>query len=199
MEFKKVIKKTYTRVEPKSDYLKYWRIVRIWAREKHGLSYSDLEMLLFLHSERLFNKSKFVEFNKMMSWDNVRWARLYRDGWISKWRERMNGEASLYEVSLKGRNLIKAIYKKLEGEQTISESPSANPMFQKRNDGYAMNRDKKIIRKMNRTRKEKKRLAELEEQAYQQQPHVIKRRKEITPYLEYKKQLKEQQQRPAQE
>jgi hypothetical protein len=134
-----------------------------------------------------------------MSWDNVRWARLYRDGWISKWRERMNGEASLYEVSLKGRNLIKAIYKKLEGEQTISESPSANPMFQKRNDGYAMNRDKKIIRKMNRTRKEKKRLAELEEQAYQQQPHVIKRRKEITPYLEYKKQLKEQQQHPSQE
>ena len=160
MEFKKIIKKTYTRVEPKSDYLKYWRIVRIWAREKHGL---------------------------------------YRDGWISKWRERMNGEASLYEVSLKGRNLIKAIYKKLEGEQTISESACANPMFQKRNSGYAMERDKKLIRKMNRTRKEKKRLADLEEQAYQQQPHVIKRRKEITPYLEYKKQLKEQQQRPSQE
>ena len=199
MEFKKIIKKTYTRVEPKSDYLKYWRIVRIWAREKHGLSYSDLEMLLFLHSERLFNKSKFVEFNKIMSWDNVRWHRLYRDGWISKWRERMNGEASLYEVSLKGRNLIKAIYKKLEGEQTISESACANPMFQKRNSGYAMERDKKLIRKMNRTRKEKKRLADLEEQAYQQQPHVIKRRKEITPYLEYKKQLKEQQQRPSQE
>lgn len=199
MQFKKIIKKTYVRVEPKSDYLKYWRIVRIWAREKHGLSYSDLEMLLFLHSERLFNKSKFVEFNKMMSWDNVRWARLYRDGWISKWRERMNGEASLYEVSLKGRNLIRAIYKKLEGEQIISESACINPMFQKRNSGYAMDRDKRIIRKMNRTRKEKKRLADLEEQAYQQQPHVIKRKKEITPYLEYKKQLKEQQQRPAQE
>ena len=50
--------------------------------------------------------------------------------------------------------------------------------------------DKKIIRKMNRTRKEKKRLADLAEQEYQQQPHVIKRRKEITPYLEYKKSLK---------
>jgi len=199
MKFTKIIKKTYTRVEPKSDYLKYWRIVRIWAREKHGLNYPDLEMLLFLHSERLFNKSKFVEFNKIMSWDNVRWHRLYRDGWISKWRDRMNGEAALYEVSLKGRNLIKAIYKKLEGEQTISESPSANPMFQKRNSGYAMERDKKVIRKMNRTRKEKKRLAELEEQAYQQQPHVVKRRKEITPYLEYKKMLKEQQQHPSQE
>lgn len=113
MEFKKIIKKTYTRVEPKSDYLKYWRIVRIWAREKHGLNYPDLEMLLFLHSERLFNKAQFTEFDKMMAWDNVRWARLYRDGWISKWRDRMNGEAALYEVSLKGRNLIKAIYKKL--------------------------------------------------------------------------------------
>lgn len=190
MKFKTIIRKTYTRVEPKSDYLKYWRIVRIWVKNKHGLNYPDLEILLFLHSERLFTKAKFIEFNKMMSWDNVRWYRLNKEGWITKWRERSGGEAALYELSLKGRNLVKTIYKKLEGEQPIAETPSKNPMFAKSNEGYAMNRDKKIIRKMNRTRKEKKRLSDLAEQEYQTQPHVVKRRKEITPYLEYKKSLK---------
>lgn len=174
MKFDTVIRKHYDRVEPSSDYLKYWRIVRIWCREKHGLNYPDLEILLFLHSEYLFTKSQFMEFNKMMSWDNKRWYRLNKDGWIDKWRERNGNEAALYEVSRKGRALMRTIYDKLEGKQQMSETPQANPIFKASNSGYAMQKNRKVIRKMNRTRKEKKRLADLEEQEYQQQPHVKK-------------------------
>ena len=50
---KKIIVKNYQRVEPKHDWLKYWRVVRYWVSESYGLSYPDLEMLLFLYSSNV--------------------------------------------------------------------------------------------------------------------------------------------------
>lgn len=173
MKFTTPIRKTYTRTEVSSDYLKYWRVVRHWAIRTYGLSQPDLEMLLFLHSERLFKKSDFKEFECIFSWDTNRWNRLLKEGWVSLWREKQNGEAALYEISSKGRSLMKTIYRKLEGKELISESPARNPMF-KATATYSDNMLKRPLRKMKRTAKEKKRLSDLEEQEYQKQPHVIK-------------------------
>lgn len=173
MKFTTQIKKTCTRTEVSSDYLKYWRVVRHWAIRTYGLSQPDLEMLLFLHSERLFKKSDFKEFECIFSWDRHRWNRLLNDGWISMWRDRHNGEAALFEVSRKGKQLMNTIYRKLEGKELISESPARNPMF-KADASYSDNMLKRPLRKMKRTQKEKKRLSDLEEQEYQKQPHVVK-------------------------
>lgn len=89
------------------------------------------------------------------------------------WRDRHNGEAALYEISRKGKQLMITIYRKLEGKELISESPARNPMF-KATATYSDNMLKRPLRKMKRTQKEKKRLSDLEEQEYQKQPHVIK-------------------------
>ena len=45
------------------DYLKYWRVVRYFVKRKYGLSQSELEMLLFLRSEKYFSKDDFDEFD----------------------------------------------------------------------------------------------------------------------------------------
>ena len=44
---------------PTNNYLKYWRVVRYWAKAKYGLTTPDLDMLFFLYSEEYFNKTKF--------------------------------------------------------------------------------------------------------------------------------------------
>ena len=85
----------------KNNYLKYWRVIRYWVKSKYGLSTPDLEMLLFLYSEERFHKTKFKEFEELMSWDVNRFDRLLRDGWIQVWRKRSGKEATLYEVSYK--------------------------------------------------------------------------------------------------
>jgi len=52
---------------PTNNYLKYWRVVRYWAKAKYGLTTPDLDMLFFLYSEEYFNKTKFKEFEEVMS------------------------------------------------------------------------------------------------------------------------------------
>ena len=51
------------------DYLKYWRVIRHYAKRKYGVTTPELEMLLFLRSEKYFSKDDFDEYNELMSWD----------------------------------------------------------------------------------------------------------------------------------
>ena len=44
---------------PDHDYLKYWRVVKYFAKRKYQVSSADLDMLLFLYSEKYFNKTTF--------------------------------------------------------------------------------------------------------------------------------------------
>jgi DNA-binding MarR family transcriptional regulator len=129
---KKIIRKNYDRIEPKQDWLKYWRVVRYWVREAYGLRYPELEMLLFLYSEDLFSYKDFESYERIMSWDVVRFKRLLRDGWIRKWRENTNKECALYTLSFKGKSLMSSVYRKLSGLEVITESPNRNPIFKKK-------------------------------------------------------------------
>ena len=93
------IKKPTARVTPNHDYLKYWRVVRYWVKAKYNIGTPDLDMLLFLYSEQIFNKDKFVEYNKIMFWDIERFKKLKKDGWIHVWRKRQGFETTLYELT----------------------------------------------------------------------------------------------------
>ena len=113
---------------PTHNYLKYWRVVRYWAKAKYGLTTPDLDMLFFLYSEEYFNKTKFKEFEEVMSWDINRFNSLLRDGWIHVWRKRKGKHATLYELTYKAKMAVNTIYKKLNGD-IIGEHPIVNPLF----------------------------------------------------------------------
>ena len=115
---------------PKQDFLKYWRIVRYYVKEKYKLSTPDLEMLLFLYSERYFKKGDFTEYEQIMSWDRYRWDRLRREGWIIKFRphKRSTGEGAVYCLSHYAKGIIKGVYQKLLGGDTFSVDVKRNPM-----------------------------------------------------------------------
>ena len=113
-----------------SDYLKYWRVIRYFIKAKYSLSQGDLDMLLFLHSEKYFSKDKFLEFDELLSWDTDRFDRLLRDNWIIVFRKRVGKNKTLYGLSYKTIRVITSIYKKLNGEE-IPTSLSGNPMFAK--------------------------------------------------------------------
>ena len=124
------IRKNYDRKQPTHDYLKFWRVIRYFIKAKYGLTASDLDMLLFLYSEKYFTKDKFAEFEKLMYWDENRIKRLKRDEWISVFRKRSGKSKALYEISRKGKRVVNSMYKKLNGEE-IPESPTTNPIFKR--------------------------------------------------------------------
>lgn len=130
------------------DYLKYWKVIRYFVQAKYGIRSADLDMLLFLYSEKYFSKTQFKEFNELLSWDVSRFSRLLRDGWISVFRKRQGNKKTLYELSYKGKRMISSLYKKLNGEE-IPMSESANPMFAK-NVSYSDKVYRNMIIRMNK-------------------------------------------------
>tara|TARA_R110000751_G_scaffold5675_5_gene25594 strand:- start:2224 stop:2697 length:474 start_codon:yes stop_codon:yes gene_type:complete len=129
------------------DYLKYWRVIRYFVKRKYGLSQSDLDVILFLYREDRFSKDKFVEFDRLLSWDKDRFKRLRKEEWITVFRKRMGKRKALYELSYKGKRVANSIYKKLSGEE-IPETRNSNPMYAK-NVGFADKVYRNMITEMN--------------------------------------------------
>jgi hypothetical protein len=123
-------------------------------KAKHGLSQADLDTILFLYSESYFGKEKFDEFNELISWEVGRFERLRQEGWIEKFRTRSSSGRALYQLSYKAKNLVKDIYKKLNGEE-IPVSLSSNPLFLK-NVSYNDKVYRNMIIKMNAYQRENK-------------------------------------------
>ena len=140
-----------------NDCLKYWRVIRYFIKAKYGLTTADLDMLLFLYSEDIFSKEKFEEFDNLLSWDEDRFDRLLRDGWIEVFRRRRKKHKTLYGLSFKTQRVINSIYKKLSGEE-IPTSLSSNPMFAK-NVKFTDKVYRKMILQMNASIRQQRRLS----------------------------------------
>ena len=83
-----------------------------------------------LYSEKYFSSDKFEEFNSLLSWDDKRFKKLRRDGWIEVFRKRAGKRRALYQLSYKSTRMCLDIYRKLNGEE-VPTSLSGNGMFAK--------------------------------------------------------------------
>lgn len=138
-----------------NDYLKYWRVVRQFVKVKYNLNQADLDVILFLYSEKYFGSEKFREFNEILSWDKKRFTRLVREGWIESFRKREGARKALYQLSFKASRMVDMIYKKLNGEE-ISMNDTVNPMF-KRNVSYSDKVYRNMIKEMNKATRQQPR------------------------------------------
>jgi hypothetical protein len=130
----------------KSDYLKYWRVVRFYYTKKYDLRIEELELLLFLYSEQYFTKDKLREFNSICSWDKKRVDRMMERGWMQIFRPNTNRKKRLYKLTIKAKTLVKKLYQKLEGEEI--PTGAGNQFFRKKV-SYADHMYKNMILNMN--------------------------------------------------
>jgi hypothetical protein len=126
-----IVRKHYYRREPSLDVLKYWRIIRRTVCRRNKLREPELDMLLFLYSEGLFNYYKFVEYGNFFGWDRKRFLKLREGGWIHLYRDKMGGEHRLYEVTRKCRYMLTEMYKNLNFQEEICTIPAKNPIFRR--------------------------------------------------------------------
>tara|TARA_B100001093_G_scaffold520094_1_gene612644 strand:- start:4232 stop:4669 length:438 start_codon:yes stop_codon:yes gene_type:complete len=101
--------------------LKHYRIIRKWACKTCNLNDADLELLLYLEAVDLFTKDDFKKGTYSYSWDNRRWNRLLKQGWITVWRERnrTTQKYHIYKVSTKCKQLISRMYRIMLGEEEM--------------------------------------------------------------------------------
>ena len=98
-------------------FLKHYRIVRRWACKKTELNNADIELLIYFDCIGEFRKTDFEEGILTYSWDNRRWNKLLKQGWIVKWRGYNGSDKtySIYKISFRCKCLIQQIYRIMLG------------------------------------------------------------------------------------
>ena len=101
--------------------LKHYRIIRKWACRMCDLKDADLELLIYLDAIEFFTKDDFKKGTYSYSWDNRRWNRLLKQGWIVVWRKRnrTTQKYHIYKVSYKCKQLISRMYRFMLGEEDM--------------------------------------------------------------------------------
>ena len=103
------------------NLLKHYRIIRKWACKTNDLNDADLELLIYLEAIDLFTKYDFKKGTYSYSWDNRRWNRLLKQGWITVWRRRnrTTQKYHIYKVSQKCKQLTSRMYRIMLGEENM--------------------------------------------------------------------------------
>jgi len=111
--------------------LKHYRVIRKWACRNNKLNDADLELLIYFDCMDFFTKHDFEIGTYAYSWDNRRWNRLLKEGWIVVWRNRnrTTQKYNIYKVSFKCKQLISKMYRIMLGEEDIPTSEKRNSIM----------------------------------------------------------------------
>ena len=113
------------------NLLKHYRIIRQWAGRNNDLTDADLELLIYFDCMDFFTKQDYKIGTYAYSWDNTRWNRLLKEGWITVWRKRNHTTQKyhIYKVSFKCRQLISRMYRIMLGGEDIPTSSRRNKIM----------------------------------------------------------------------
>ena len=103
--------------------LKHYRIIRKWACKTCDLKDADLELLIYLDALDHFRKEDFKTGQYSFSWDNRRWNKLLKRGWIQvcRHRNRTTQKYNIYKTSFKFKHLLSRIYRIMLGEEDLPD------------------------------------------------------------------------------
>jgi hypothetical protein len=115
------------------NLLKHYRIIRKWVCRTCNIKDADLELLIYLDAIDFFTKDDFKKGTYSYSWDNRRWNRLLKEGWIVVWRKRnrTTQKYNIYKVSFKCKQLISRMYRIMLGEEEIPTSTKRNAIMKR--------------------------------------------------------------------
>jgi len=116
------------------NLFKHYRIIRKWLSRTCDIKEADLELLMYLDALDLFTKQDFKDGVYSYSWDNRRWNRLLKDGWIVVWRKRnrTTQKYHIYKTSFKFKHLLNKMYKVMLGEKDIPETEQSNKIMKRK-------------------------------------------------------------------
>ena len=111
--------------------LKHYRIIRKWACKNNDLNDAELELLRYLDCINYFTKKDFKMGVYSYSWNNRRWNKLLKKGWIIVWRNRnrTTQKYNIYTISFKLKQLINRIYRIMLGDEDIPTSLRRNKIM----------------------------------------------------------------------
>jgi hypothetical protein len=138
------------------EYLKYWKVVKMWMRITHDLTEAELDLLLFLHGEKYFCRRDYEQYNDLFTWDKRRFDKLVKKGWIERMHRGGKYNKSMHCITDKTRLVFNRMYRVLSMKELIPETRHNNPAF-KSDARFIDKMQQKNIVKMNEEIRELKR------------------------------------------
>ena len=116
------------------EKLQHYRLIQRILCARNGLILSDWDLLLYLNPIKLFNKHDFIEGKFSMSWDNHRFYRLQKLGWLKKVHDGKgwNSGHTKYTVSQKTKIMFSTLQKVIDGKRDLPSIPSPKNRVEKR-------------------------------------------------------------------
>jgi DNA-binding HxlR family transcriptional regulator len=102
-------------------YLKYYKIVRRFAKDKYNLTYQELDLLLFIADEKYFNMKKFEEYRNVITATRNMLQRLIDKGLVNVIEWPFPKVKPRYKISFKGTRIVNIIYQMLDGKMLPSK------------------------------------------------------------------------------
>lgn len=131
----------------KSDYLKYYRVIKKYIKVKYKLREDELDVLLFLYSEPMFFRERAVWFESILTWKKTRFQEMIEGGYIASYRFSPKTNKKAFKLTPFAIKIVDNMYNLLEGKE-IPTGTIANPMF-KKNVGYSDKVYRNMILKLN--------------------------------------------------
>lgn len=138
-----------TRHAVDKDFLKYIKVVRAWARHKHGLSLEDFEMLCYLYSEHVFDANQFDQYCQIFAFTENRRRDLMEKGLIVHFRKPEPGKRAIYELSHQAKAIMRQVYEMLQGQKPIPKLSDIKPKNNKPHH-FAVRQYDRVIGRLNK-------------------------------------------------
>ena len=142
------IRPAVTRMEIQHDFLKYIGLVQKYVLRHYGITAPYFQMLCFLHSEGIFNVRSIEKYNQILGFAPKKRKDMIDMGLISVFRPGSYHNVPMYELSAKGRAIMRDVYARLLGEKPITEI--------KRPTKYSERQFNRVAKRANEDFKEKK-------------------------------------------
>lgn len=100
--------------------LQHYRLIHRVMCNKNNLKVSDLDLLLYLSPIEYFTINDFKHGTLIISWENSRFYRLQKEGWIKKvYDGRGSAQHNKYAVSQKSKLLIARMGRIIDGKEDL--------------------------------------------------------------------------------
>lgn len=96
------------------DYLKFYKIVYWYTKKMYNISSPDLDIILFLYSERYFSEEKFREYSNIFAY-NFNVNTMTAKGLIMLYAKR-HSKNHIYQLTPHAIKIIQFLYRTLEGK-----------------------------------------------------------------------------------
>lgn len=131
------------------DFLKYIKVVRAWARHKHGITLDDFEMLCYLYSEHVFDANQFDQYCQIFGFTKNRRQDLMEKGLIIHFRKPEPGKRAIYELSHQAKAIMRQVYEMLQGQKPIPKLSDIKPKSNKPHH-FATRQYDRVISRLNK-------------------------------------------------